>query len=313
MDFIVSRKPSAGSVPAVERFLTQRWGPTVVSRGLVHRLPHLPVLVAEDNGTLLGCLTFRQDGPSSLEVVTIDAATARRGVGTTLLSETKRLAPNVWLVTTNDNLAAQAFYRANGLQLVAVFPGAIGLSRRLKPAIPLLGSGGVPITDELLFEWSRGVGSGARPQPDVALRPAEDADVSFLLRLRHLTMDRHLKASGVDVPEEEHLRRVLVRFDCARIIVVAGGRGGLLKLARDRNQWHLIQMQLLPELQGHGFGTRLLQEITAEALDAGASVALDVLKVNPACRLYQRLGFVVVGESAHSYAMRLSPDRPRAR
>jgi ribosomal protein S18 acetylase RimI-like enzyme len=60
----------------------------------------------------------------------------------------------LWLVTTNDNLRAQRFYERAGFRLVEVREGEIERSRRLKPEIPLLGEGGVPIRDELEYEFS---------------------------------------------------------------------------------------------------------------------------------------------------------------
>ena len=58
----------------------------------------------------------------------------------------------VWLVTSNDNLDAIRFYQRRGLRLVAVHPGAIERAREIKPTIPLVGSYGIPIRDELEFE-----------------------------------------------------------------------------------------------------------------------------------------------------------------
>lgn len=45
--------------------------------------------------------------------------------------------------------------------------------------------------------------------------------------------------------------------------------------------------------------------VLREAGQAGVAVELSVLKVNPARRLYERLGFVQVSEGEHSYLMRL--------
>jgi ribosomal protein S18 acetylase RimI-like enzyme len=139
-------------------------------------------------------------------------------------------------------------------------------------------------------------------------RPATADDERFLLGLRHATMDRHLIASGLTPSEEEHLRRVRVRFDCAEIVLVDGEPAGLLKVAREGARWDLIQIQFAPAFQGRGLGTRLLEDVVAEARGAGAALVLDVLKVNPARRLYERLGFVIVGESEHSFDMQLAPD-----
>ena len=69
--------------------------------------------------------------------------------------------------------------------------------------------------------------------------------------------------------------------------------------------WDLIQIQLAPSLQGQGFGAQIIQSVISEARDAGASLKLDVLKVNPARRLYERLGFTVITETAHLFEMKL--------
>ena len=56
----------------------------------------------------------------------------------------------------------------------------------------------------------------------IALRPADQEDMSFLLDLRRETMDAHLVGSGLSFSVEEHIGRVLYRFDCAQIIESAG-------------------------------------------------------------------------------------------
>jgi ribosomal protein S18 acetylase RimI-like enzyme len=139
---------------------------------------------------------------------------------------------------------------------------------------------------------------------DLMRRGATEADIPFLLRLRRQSMDRHLIASGAGTSECDHLARLMYRFDCAEVLLEDDVPVGLLKLSRDGRDWRLIQIQLVPGLQGRGFGTRLLQEVVAEADSAEASLTLSVHKANPARRLYERLGFVVESESKHEYNMR---------
>lgn len=134
-------------------------------------------------------------------------------------------------------------------------------------------------------------------------RPATAADVPFLLELRRLTMDAHLAAAGLSLSDANHLQRVEVDFDAARVLEQDGRPVGLLKLARRGLEWELVQIQLAPALQGGGHGRALLEELIAEARQAGATVRLSVLKVNPARRLYERLGFVVETENEHSFGM----------
>src|SRR5262245_58963596 len=102
-----------------------------------------------------------------------------------------------------------------------------------------------------------GLGCFAMNQ-QLAFRAATEADMPFLLELREKTMSEHLRRSGVEPSESERYERVLARFDCAEIVLLAGAPIGLLKVARDGNKWDLIQIQILPEKQGGGIGGTIL-------------------------------------------------------
>jgi ribosomal protein S18 acetylase RimI-like enzyme len=52
----------------------------------------------------------------------------------------------------------------------------------------------------------------------------------------------------------------------------------------------------------------LIADFLDEARVAGMSVVLGVLRANPARRLYERLGFRVVGQSEISYKMRFDRE-----
>ena len=128
----------------------------VVSRGVLHDALSLPGLVAEEGSTPLGIALYRivQD---QCEVVVLLSTRPRQGIGSKLMQAMQDVATEagckrLWLITTNDNLGAIAFYQAIGMNLVAVHRGAIRESRKLKPEIPLFGSSGLPIEDEIEFE-----------------------------------------------------------------------------------------------------------------------------------------------------------------
>jgi RimJ/RimL family protein N-acetyltransferase len=56
----------------------------------------------------------------------------------------------LWLVTTNDNLAALALYQKAGYRLLTLRRGAVDASRSsIKPSIAEVGENGIPIRDEL--------------------------------------------------------------------------------------------------------------------------------------------------------------------
>jgi len=72
-----------------------------------------------------------------------------------------------------------------------------------------------------------------------------------------------------------------------------------------------LAMAVLPDYTGQGIGTSLLQALIAAARPHYPALALNVRADNPAFRLYQRLGFVVVKEMVNrvggmSYDMRLT-------
>ena len=141
----------------------------------------------------------------------------------------------------------------------------------------------------------------------VTFRRASHDDIPFLLELRRRTMSAHLLASGIVASERERTERVLANFDCAWIILQADRPVGLLKVAKHQQPWVLHQIQLIPEMQGRGLGAALIRDLITEAMLAGASLELSVLRANPARQLYERLGFRVIGEDEHVYDMRCDP------
>lgn len=137
----------------------------------------------------------------------------------------------------------------------------------------------------------------------LTFRPATEADIPFLLELRRRTMSEHLRASGIEPSESERRARVLASFDCAEIVLLAGAPAGLLKVVRGPDNWDLVQIQILPEKQGRGFGSTILDKLLADAVNAQVTVSLSVLKMNPARQLYERLGFRIVAQNDHAYDM----------
>jgi ribosomal protein S18 acetylase RimI-like enzyme len=139
------------------RFLSEEAGsPRVVSRGVLHNAGILPGLVAVLDGDFVGLLTYSMEGPQ-MEVVTLHAKPQRRGAGSALLDAATAVARRagcrrLWLITTNDNRPAIDFYTKRGMKLAAIHKDAVVVSRRIKPEIPMVGVGGIPITDELEFE-----------------------------------------------------------------------------------------------------------------------------------------------------------------
>lgn len=139
--------------------LIANWGSTVIaSRGRAHDLRELPALAVRGRGRLLG-LAFYAVENGECELVAIDTMEPGHGVGVALLDAVVERAREegccrVWLVTTNDNTPAMRFYQRQGMRLVAVHPGAVDVAREtLKREIPTTGLDGIPIHDEIEFEY----------------------------------------------------------------------------------------------------------------------------------------------------------------
>jgi ribosomal protein S18 acetylase RimI-like enzyme len=141
-----------------EELMAEYWsGQIVVSRGRVRDASQLPGFVAVLEDDPVGLLTYEiQD--DSCELVTLNALRPGVGIGSLLIQELKRLVvkagwARLWLITTNDNIPALRFYQRHGFVLAALHREALVESRRLKPQIPETGIDGIPIRDELEFEW----------------------------------------------------------------------------------------------------------------------------------------------------------------
>jgi ribosomal protein S18 acetylase RimI-like enzyme len=143
-----------GDIAWATALVRERWrAEIVVVHGQVYRPAELLGFVAEQDGEPVGLITVHFEG-DTCEVVTLDSLREGCGVGTALLDAAKEHASRngcrrLWLVTTNDNLHALRFYQRYGFKLVALRPGAVEESRKIKPSIPLLGNDDIPIRDEL--------------------------------------------------------------------------------------------------------------------------------------------------------------------
>ncbi|MCW2795036.1 MAG: family N-acetyltransferase [Nocardioides sp.] len=144
------------------------------------------------------------------------------------------------------------------------------------------------------------------PNPAAFLRPATAHDINFLTDVVIVTA----RAQG-RLPEdfdEDEFRRGFAEWTSEQVaghlpgsltsvIEIDGERAGRLRVVRASDHMELAGIQLLPAHQGHGIGTYLIEELLVEARGAGLAARVSVAKDNPRARaLYERLGFVVVGD-----------------
>ena len=95
MEAVLVREAGTADREAIRQVLTASWGSTtVVAHGCVYDAGHLPALLAERDGKVVGLLTYTL-ADRALEVVSLDAVVPHAGVGTALLSRAADLARQV--------------------------------------------------------------------------------------------------------------------------------------------------------------------------------------------------------------------------
>lgn len=130
---------------------------------------------------------------------------------------------------------------------------------------------------------------------------ATEQDKPYLLRLRKLTMVAHLETAGLYLNDDQHMARVEEAFAHSHLIKLDNQVIGLIKYRQHPDAVEIMQLQIHPDFQGQGMGSKVLQQIFTE--NPHQPVRLTVLKANPALALYQRSGFAVIGEDDYEYHM----------
>jgi ribosomal protein S18 acetylase RimI-like enzyme len=140
------------------------------------------------------------------------------------------------------------------------------------------------------------------------LRPATLEDAEFLFQLLKATMREYVEQTW-DWDDNWQRAYFQMRYDPTKnqVVVLDDRDIGVIAAERGEDRIHLSTIYILPEYQSQGIGTQLLKDLLAGAFREGLPVTLRVLKVNPAKRLYERLGFAVIRETETRYFMKAMP------
>ncbi|WP_109098839.1 N-acetyltransferase [Aquimarina sp. AU58] len=138
---------------------------------------------------------------------------------------------------------------------------------------------------------------------------AQESDKDFLFKLRKATMVEHLEEMGIFLSDEEHLSRIDFQYDNAYVILKSNQRAGVLKYIETEHAIEILQIQVLPEYQGHGIGKYVIKDIIETAKASNKDMVLKVLKENPARYLYERMGFDTVDEDKYEFHMQLTSNK----
>jgi predicted N-acetyltransferase YhbS len=138
----------------------------------------------------------------------------------------------------------------------------------------------------------------------VTFRPARPADFDYCERLYFTEMERINRELKLD--RNAQVASFRRRWDAAqvRIITLDGADIGWLQSTTQDGSLFLGQLFVETALQGRGIGTEVMHRLLEEATRADQPMTLGVVKINPAKRLYERLGFRVTHEDERKFYMR---------
>jgi ribosomal protein S18 acetylase RimI-like enzyme len=153
---------------------------------------------------------------------------------------------------------------------------------------------------------------------EVTLRPETAADEPLSRAIYASTREGEL--ARTPWTEEQKAAFLAMQFEAQRshyrqvnpdgafdVIVVDGEDAGRLYVTRRPGDIRVVDIALLPAFRGRGIGGALLAELVAEAAASGRKVSIHVEHENPARRLYERLGFVVVEDKGIYLLMECVP------
>lgn len=160
--------------------------------------------------------------------------------------------------------------------------------------------------------WTRAAEAG------LGFRRIAESDLPFLARVYAATRAEELAVT--DWSDEHKAAFLQAQFDAQHahyqryypdadwLVTMHGGEDiGRLYIERWPTQHRIIDIALLPAHRAKGFGEALLRDLLDEAAACGKAVSIHVEKVNPAMRLYRRLGFVTEEDKGVYDLMRWNP------
>ena len=145
------------------------------------------------------------------------------------------------------------------------------------------------------------------PIPRIDFRQATEEDFDFLFAMHISTMKEYVdRIWGWDDAFQESLFRERYIPNQVQVITFDGKDIGMISLEERDEDVFLRAIEILPSHQGQGIATRIIQQIIDDAASKQKPVILSVLKVNPAKRLYERLGFSIIEETDTHFIMKTS-------
>jgi ribosomal protein S18 acetylase RimI-like enzyme len=139
----------------------------------------------------------------------------------------------------------------------------------------------------------------------VTLRDATLWDQEFVDSLTRFVMQDYVLQTWSLLQEHEaYFTKNAFDLQTTKIIQLEGRDIGRLSVLETDDYTLVDNIHVWPEFQGLGIGKALIEVLIGQSHTRGAYVKLQVLRVNPAKMLYERLGFRIYAEDAERLYMR---------
>ena len=141
---------------------------------------------------------------------------------------------------------------------------------------------------------------------ELNIRKAYASDREFVFTVKKAAFREYVEQVwGWDDTYQRELHDRRFASQDLRIIQFCGTDVGFLATSRTRQTLKVNQLYILPEYQGRGIGSACMARVLDDASLRQKPVVLQVLKVNTrGVDFYQRLGFIIVGETTTHFQMK---------
>ncbi|MGW7258980.1 GNAT family N-acetyltransferase [Streptomyces sp. NPDC054834] len=149
---------------------------------------------------------------------------------------------------------------------------------------------------------------------DIGLRPATSADGEYCFQLHKAAMGAYITAVwGWEEQAQRDFHAHAFTPSGRQIITVGGRDAGMLHVEHRPTEIYLARIELHPDHQGRGIGSKLIRGLLRQAQRQGRDLTLDVLAVNQRAQaLYRRLGLhEVTRHSEEGIKIRMSTKPPQ--
>jgi GNAT superfamily N-acetyltransferase len=146
-----------------------------------------------------------------------------------------------------------------------------------------------------------------RPVP-IEMRPALDHDFEYCRRLYFAEMRWIIEELHLDRTAQEASFRQQWNSTQVRIIVLDGADVGWIQIIREDHDLFVAQILVDGPFQRRGIGTEVMKRLIGEASGLNLAVRLNVVRINPARRLYERMGFRVTHKDDRKLYMKRDAD-----